>query len=109
MSDKTPEQASIYGANDPESVTCICGNAASIDGFMQTDANGKPMYLNLTGAPEGLVNIPEGDDTYFVCYRCGRGYSDTEIKTHNTATVVFRRDVDSPEFQRDVDVYQANL
>lgn len=79
--------ASVEG-NDPESITCVCGNTCADGGMIQCNEDGIAFHLMQGEVPAGLVEMP--DDTtklYMVCPDCGSVYHDQTIIDTATAPV----------------------
>jgi hypothetical protein len=55
---------------DVESMTCVCGNGASEDGFSSADRSGRLSNITNDPAPDGLSELP--DDAFSICNSCGR-------------------------------------
>lgn len=74
--------------NDPESMTCVCGNHTGLEGLPQCNADGILFHLEIGDVPEDLVEMPENpNELYTLCRDCGRVYHDQTIKDTGTAPV----------------------
>lgn len=107
-SPSTKVLAQVIG-NDPDSITCVCGNAAHDDGFMITNEHGTPAYLaTILPVPAGTTIYNESN-AHMVCYACGAFYSDEEIETTSEARVLTQFDVTTVEFTEAINRYwEAN-
>lgn len=82
-----PEIAEVID-NDPESITCVCGNTCADEGMIQCDSNGIAYHLLNGEVPAGLAEMPEDEnELYMVCPSCGRVYHDQTIKDTGAAPV----------------------
>lgn len=74
--------------NDPESITCVCGNTCADEGMIQCNSEGIAFHVNIGEVPAGLAEMPDGkNELYMVCPSCGRVYHDQTIADTGTAPV----------------------
>lgn len=94
----------IYGKNEPEDLTCVCGTTMLEGGFMFTNAQGTPSYLKtILPVPAGTVVYE--DLTHMVCCSCGALYSEKEIDDTSVARIIVQFDTQTPEFRNAVEIY----
>jgi hypothetical protein len=90
-----PEFAEVID-NDPESITCVCGNTCSGEGMIQCDSSGIAYHLLLGEVPEGLAEMPDDvTEMYMLCPSCGRVYHDQTIRDTGKAPVAATVDTKS--------------
>ncbi|HEX9228302.1 MAG TPA: hypothetical protein VF885_16995 [Arthrobacter sp.] len=75
--------------NDPESITCVCGNTCADEGMIQSNSDGIAYHLMLGAVPEGLAEMPDDvNEMFMVCPSCGRVYHDQTIRDTGKAPVL---------------------
>lgn len=93
MASNPVEKGSLEGFAD--TITCVCGNTTSDEGFGNCTVDGVFVPLSAGPAAEGLIDAPR-EEQFWVCHSCGRLYNTVALEDNLDATVAGRINLDDP-------------